>query len=159
MKKILIPFLAMLLLAACGQNQNKTQGGASDSTTSPTILPDTSIVQTAKEAYIFGLPLVLMYISRRQAVSANSTSGLHGPVNQFISLSKFPDATFRDVVRPNARNTYYTSARLDLEKEPVILTVPDTKGRYYMMPMLDAYTNVFASPGKEQRARKPAIFL
>lgn len=29
-----------------------------------------------------------------------------------------------------------------------MLSVPDTHGRYYPMPMLDAWTNVFASPGK-----------
>ncbi|MGB3188596.1 MAG: DUF1214 domain-containing protein [Limnoraphis sp.] len=32
--------------------------------------------------------------------------------------------------------------------QPLVLSVPDTAGRYYLMPMLDAWTNVFASPGK-----------
>jgi DNA sulfur modification protein DndE len=62
------------------------------------------------------------------------------------------------VVRPNA-DTYYSTALLDLTAEPVVLSVPDTKGRYYMMPMLDAYTNVFASPGSRTTGTKAGLFL
>ncbi|MBM3128856.1 MAG: DUF1254 domain-containing protein [Chloroflexi bacterium] len=74
------------------------------------------------------------------------TSREHVPANAFHHMRCFPNANFRDVVRPNV-DTLYSSAWLDLKEEPVILSVPDTKGRYYLMPMMDAWTDVFAVLG------------
>jgi len=34
-----------------------------------------------------------------------------------------------------------------LTKGPIVISVPDTKGRYYMLPIQDMWTNVFANPG------------
>jgi hypothetical protein len=55
-------------------------------------------------------------------------------------------------------DTLYSFAWLDLSKEPIVLSVPDTQGRYYMMPLLDAWTNVFASPGKRTTGTKAGNF-
>jgi hypothetical protein len=66
------------------------------------------------------------------------------PINQFLHLKQFPDPTFTDVVSPNA---LYSTAWIDLTREPIILSLPEMGNRYYLMQMLDARTNVFASPG------------
>ena len=55
-------------------------------------------------------------------------------------------------------DTLYSFAWLDLSKEPLILSVPDTHGRYYLMPILDAWTNVIASPGKRTTGTKAGTF-
>jgi hypothetical protein len=73
-------------------------------------------------------------------------------------MRAFPTAAFKDVVRANV-DTLYSSAFLDLSKEPLVLSVPDTRGRYYLLPMFDAWTNVFATPGKRTTGTGVAHFL
>jgi hypothetical protein len=103
---------------------------------------------TAQDAYVYGYPLVLMDATRAKLTNVPHPVGAGAaPVNQLGAIKTFPDATFTDVVSPNA-DTLYSSGWLDLEIEPIVLSVPDTHGRYYLMPMLDGWTNVFASPGK-----------
>ena len=100
------------------------------------------------EAYIYFYPLVLMDTTRRQAVNIDAGKVIgRGPMNAFTHVPIFPPADFRDVVRPNF-DTLYSIAWLDLTKEPMIVAAADTQGRYYLLPMLDMWTDVFASPGK-----------
>jgi hypothetical protein len=102
--------------------------------------------QIAYDATVYGFPLVIMDLTRQvlTAVPAPNASG--APVNQFANKKVFPDATFTNVVNPNA-DTLYSSAWVDTGKEPVVISLPDTQGRYYLMPMLNYWTDVFASPG------------
>jgi len=100
------------------------------------------------EAYIYLYPLITMDISRR--VMTNVPAGVKpgaGPMNEFHNIRAFPDASFRDVVRPNF-DTLYSIAWLDLTKEPMIVSTKNTHGRYFMLPMLDMWTDVFAVPGE-----------
>src|SRR5215475_11586315 len=102
--------------------------------------------EIAVEAYVFGYPLVLMDVTRRVMTAVPKAGARKAPVNQFLHIREFPDYTMTDVVSPNA-DTLYSTACLDLTKEPIILSVPDIGKRYYLMEMLDAWTNVFAAPG------------
>lgn len=102
--------------------------------------------KTAQEAYLFGYPLVLMDISKDVMTAVEKPGPGSAPIGQFAKMDAFPDPSFTSVVSPNA-DTLYSSAWLDLEKQPYILSLPDTGNRYYLMPMLDGWTNVFASPG------------
>jgi hypothetical protein len=100
------------------------------------------------EAYTYLYPLVVMDATRRQAVNVEAGKAFgRGPMNTFTHVPAFPPADFRDVVRPNF-DTLYSIAWLDLTQEPMVVAVPDTQGRYYMLPMLDMWSDVFACPGK-----------
>jgi len=102
--------------------------------------------QIAYDATVYGFPLVIMDLTRQifTAVPAPNVNG--SPVNQFGNKKTFPDATFTNVVNPNA-DTLYSSAWIDTAKEPVVISLPDTHGRYYLMPMFNYWTDCFASPG------------
>jgi len=101
----------------------------------------------ATDAYIYGYPLVTMEMTRRVITNVASVAGTRGPMGQFIKLRQYPDASFRDVTAPNA-DTLYTTAFIDVGKDPWVLSIPDMKDRYFLMPMLDGWTNVFQVPGK-----------
>lgn len=107
---------------------------------------ETRIEAIARESYDYLYPLVLMDITRRVATSG--TSGMHAPVNKFAHVAAFPPGDFKDVVRPNF-DTLYSSAWLDVSREPIILSVGPTAGRYYLLPLYDMWTDVFAVPGSE----------
>ena len=100
------------------------------------------------EAYTYLYPLVVMDATRRQSVNVEAGKAFgRGPMNTFTHVPTFTPADFRDVVRPNF-DTLYSIAWLDLTKEPMVVAVPDTQDRYYMLPMLDMWSDVFACPGK-----------
>jgi len=114
-------------------------------------------LEAGVEAIAYGFPLVIMDATCRKLTNVATAGPEAAPVNQFAHMPKFPDASFKDVVRANV-DTLYSSACLDLSKEPIVLSVPDTKGRYYLMPMVDAWTNIFASPGKRTTGTKAGHF-
>ncbi len=113
----------------------------------------------AVDAYVYFYPLLSMEITRRQFTNvAPGKEMAKGPMNLFSNVPEYPPADFKGVVRSNF-DTLYSSAWLDMSKEPVVISVPDTDGRYYLLPMLDMWTDVFASPGWRTTGTKAGTFL
>lgn len=102
----------------------------------------------ARDVYHYAYPLVLMDVTMRQATNVPDAETVPGraPVNRFALFREYPKADARDVVRFNF-DTLYSLAWVDLSKGPVILTVPDSGGRYYLVPSLDMWSDVFCSIG------------
>ena len=110
----------------------------------------------AERAYTFAYPIVLMEYTRRGALERGGLGGV-AETNRFTNAQVFPDSRFRQVIRPNA-DTLYSSAWLDLSKEPLILHVPDTHDRYYLMQFMDAWTETFDVPGKRTTGTGERVF-
>ena len=127
-------------------------GQVSSSAISETLAHDIGV-----DAYIYGYPLVLMDATRRVGTNVPKAGENAAPINQFGQKRTFPDDTFTTVVSPNA-DTLYSFAFLDLAKESMVLSVPEMGSRYYLMQMLDGWTNVFASPGTRTTGTGKAAF-
>ena len=115
---------------------------------------DSSAVQAA---YALGIPLVfnldqvLRYVESgvgaNPAAPFNSFSHartLAGPADTFVSINN---------------DTLYSMAQLDLSAGPLLLEVPDTAGRYYVLQFVDAWTNNFAYVGQRATGTGAGKFL
>jgi len=111
------------------------------------------------DAYLYFYPLVIMDVTRKQSTNIEPGKEIgKGPMNAFTNVAEYPPADFKGVVRVNF-DTLYSIAWLDLTKEPMIVSVPNTDGRYYLLPMLDMWTDVFASPGWRTTGTQEGNFL
>ena len=111
------------------------------------------------QAYVYFYPLLSMDITRKQFTNIEPGKEFgKGPMNMFVNVPEYPAADFKGVVRSNF-DTLYSIAWLDLTKEPLVVSAPNTDGRYYLLPMLDMWTDVFASPGWRTTGTKAANFL
>ena len=102
----------------------------------------------AIQAYIYAYPMVLMEKTRIDSCA---------PMNQFVHLRAFPDESFTSVVRPNV-DTLYSQAWVDLSDEPLVISVPDTD-RYYLLPILDMWTDVVTAPGTRTTGNSAGNFV
>lgn len=113
----------------------------------------------AVDAYIYLYPLMSMDISRKTFTNVEPGKEFgKSPMNIFVNIPEYPPADFKGVVRSNF-DTLYSVAWLDMTKEPVVITAPDTDGRYYLLPMLDMWTDAFASPGWRTTGTQAGTFL
>lgn len=99
-------------------------------------------VNIAMDAYIYGYPLITFDMARIQQTNVKVPDAEHAPMGQLIKMRRYLDVDNHCCAAPNA-DTLYTIAWLDVEKEPFIFTLPDMNDRYYILPFLDGYSEVF----------------
>ncbi|MGW1228135.1 DUF1254 domain-containing protein [Streptomyces sp. NPDC001515] len=123
-------------------------------------MTDESLEKLATEAWLYGYPLVTAAVTKgtMTAVPARDDARRKAPVNQFTYMRTTPDADFTEVVSPNA-DTLYSSAWLDLSEQPLVLTLPDFGDRFWMVPVLDAWSNVCAVVGRRTHGSTAGPFL
>jgi len=110
------------------------------------------------EAYMYGFPLVMMDLTKDVSTAVPTAGEFTAPVNQFSVMTHYPDASFRAVARTGL-DTLFAVAWADLDKEPLVLSVPDTSGHYYVIALFDMWSNVFASIGTRTTGTGAANFL
>lgn len=135
--------LGALALAACNQTAAPPAPAPAPKAEPPKpVAPavNAELKRLAAEVYVYAYPLVLTDVTREVQTAKV-------PINEFRHERSVPTAATAGVAFPNA-DFLYSQAWLDLSKGPVVVSIPDTKGRYYLIAMLDAWTNVAASIGK-----------
>ena len=133
-------------LGACGEKKPAVDA-TKEKASAEMAAKEKEALDTGMEAYVYAYPLVTMEYTRRALTNTAAPEGTKAPMGQFVRMREYPNASFKDVTAPNA-DTLYTTAWFDVSKEPWVISVPDMKGRYYLLPMLDGWTTVFDVPGK-----------
>jgi hypothetical protein len=112
------------------------------------------------ESYVYGYPLVVMDVSRQvlTATPAPNSEGTAAPINQLAKMPHYVSPYFTNVVRISL-NSLWATGFVDLENEPIVLSVPDTKDRYYVFSVMNMWTDVFMSVGKRSTGTAPGAFL
>jgi hypothetical protein len=139
MKNIILAFLVSAATSAHAQN-----------------VSDQEAYGIAKDAFVYAYPLLLADLTLRQQTNFAEPTGklAQAPLNQFSHAREFTPADWKVVVRPNV-DTLYSPATLDLGPEPIVLSVPATD-RYFVLPMMSLWTDMFAVPGTRTTGRNTA---
>jgi len=95
---------------------------------------------TGLEAYTYGLPLLVTNTTFATMTSVDVSQGAFGPVNQFNNVRSLNNPGSTAVVAPGA-NSLSSIAWLDLSKEPQVLHVPEVKDHFFVLALIDPYTN------------------
>jgi hypothetical protein len=144
---VIIPFV---FLAGCSKSDTQSTGQKAPGTE--------QAVADAVDAYVYGYPLVTMDMTRRQFTNVAAPDAAHAPVGQMLKLRTYPAVDNHAVTAPNA-DTLYTTAWIDVSQEPWVLSVPDMGDRYFLLPMLSGWTDVFQVPGKRTTGGKAATYI
>ena len=118
-------------------------------------MPEPQLSRVA-QAYVYGYPLV--YNLEEIGKLAAGTGIVHvDGLNAFGAARELlgPDAAF---VSPN-NDTLYLVAACDVREGPLVLEVPDTRDRYYVLQFVDAWTNNFAYVGRRATGTAAGTFL
>ncbi|RSL16879.1 hypothetical protein EDE15_2405 [Edaphobacter aggregans] len=149
MKKTFCSALLVLFLVSMGSGTGRAQ-----STPSPA-----EVRAIAKEAYIYGFPMVQAYLTMYAFSIDKSNSQYKGPFNAPLSFARVFTPEDTAFVTPNS-DTPYTFLSLDLRAEPIVITIPPVeKNRYWVFQMMDLYTFNFDYIGMRTTGNKGGTFL
>ncbi len=114
-------------------------------------------VRIATEAYIYGYPLVTFDMVRTQQTNVATPDVEHAPMGRLIKMRTYPAVENHCCAAPNA-DTLYTEVWLDVSREPWVLSIPEMGDRYYIVPMLDGWSEVFAVASSRTNGGKPQTY-
>jgi hypothetical protein len=113
----------------------------------------------AKEAYIFGVPMVDTYKTVYAFSVDTANPQYKGPFNSILNIARVFTPEDTAFVTPNS-DTPYSFSALDLRAEPAVITIPPMeKGRYFVFQLMDLYTFNFDYIGSRTTGNEGGTFL
>ena len=143
--------LPALLLCGCGEQP--------ESAPTTTDLTPAEAQAIAKEAYLYGFPMVMNYKTMWNYAIDSESPDYKGPFNQKSCLARLFTPEDKAVVTPNA-DTPYCMFWMDLRSEPLVLSVPKMEpNRFYHFQLVDLYTHNYAYIGTLTTGNDAGKFL
>jgi hypothetical protein len=142
-----------ILMANAGEASPK----ASASSAGQEMGADNWLAALALQAATYAAPIVAMY-NLRDTTSVGRPAKV--PPNEIWRISDIANPTIAEqtgYVTPNV-NVIYGFGFMDLAQQPIILTAPDSNGRYYMIEICDMWANAFAFVGGVATGYKGGTF-
>ncbi len=142
-RRLINGFLAISTLAILSSCSEKNESGPE----MKLAVGATEAKAIAKEAYVYGFPMVMNYKTIYNYVVDKANPDYKGPFNQLSCVARLFTPEDKAVVTPNA-DTPYCMFWIDLRAEPLVLTVPEMEPeRFYHFQLIDLYTHNFAYLG------------
>lgn len=145
----------VVTLSGCGDNNESKD----ESTSDKKVMSAAEIRDIAKQAYIYGYPMVDNYRIQYSYFQDKQSSQFRSPWNTLHSDARVATPEDTAVQTPNS-DTPYTTLGADLRAEPLVLTVPEIESnRYYSVQFIDAYTYNMAYLGSRTTGNKAGKYL
>jgi hypothetical protein len=137
----IIAVAAFLVASACAKDGSTPSSKSAKEAVTP---EEASAV--AEEAYIYAFPMMENYRTMYVQAVDRTAPGYGAPFNELAHKTELLGPEFKDIVRPN-NDTMYSFAWLDLRAQPIVITVPEIKDRYYSVQLVDMFTHNFGYIG------------
>jgi len=140
----IIALTVFVLLSACAKDPS-TRRAETGAAAADEVSPDEASA-IAEEAYIYAFPMMENYRTMYVQTIDRTAPGYTGPFNELVHKTELLGPEFKEIVRPN-NDTMYSFAWLDLRAQPIVITVPAIKDRYYSIQLVDMFTHNFGYIG------------
>jgi hypothetical protein len=151
-RRLVTAAAVLLMLAACSTQASKNGEQTSSSSSSapppaPAAVTPEEARAIAKEAYIYGFPLVDSYRVQYSYFVDRQDPEYKGGWNDIHNVARVYTPSDTAIQTPNS-DTPYSFMGADLRTEPLVLTVPPVQqDRYFSLQFVDGYTYNFAYVG------------
>ncbi|OBF34957.1 cell envelope protein [Mycobacterium sp. ACS1612] len=146
-RRVAVLVVLLTLLAACSTKGSEETPKASPPPSSPAAVTPDQARAIAKDAYIYGFPIVDNYRVMYSYFVNKDDPEYKGGWNEIHSTARVYTPEDKAIQTPNS-DTPYSALGADLRAEPLVLTVPPiAQDRYYSLQFIDLYTYNMAYVG------------